>query len=108
MMNTEGSAFSIERQLDATRLSVVVHGDLDLATADLLRAELCDAVKQSPEVAVDFSRVTFLDSTGIRALVEGFAAAKELGHVIYVEGATGWVDRVMEVTGMRTLLARPA
>lgn len=106
-MNAEGSDFKIERQLDGTRLTVAIRGEIDLATAGVLSAELCDAVTLAPEVTVDLSGVTFLDSTGIRALVDGHKAATALGHVIYAVGATGFVERVMDVTGMRILLAEP-
>lgn len=100
--------FGVERVVDADRIVVKVHGEIDLMTAGTLRDELCDAVKQSPEVMVDLQGVGFLDSTGVRALFDAYRAANELGHRFYVSGARQWVAKVLDVTGVGKLLAPPS
>ncbi|MEV4418086.1 STAS domain-containing protein [Catellatospora sp. NPDC049609] len=98
---------TMQRRNDAGRLVVSVHGEIDLMTCELLSTELGEATKQSPEVLVDLSGVSFLDSAGIRVLVEAHQTAARVGHQLCVDNAHGWVERVLEVTGVRELLARP-
>ncbi|MCX6465721.1 MAG: STAS domain-containing protein [Pseudonocardiales bacterium] len=48
----------------------VVGGEIDLSTVAELRAGLEEAFASSPAVVADLSGVTFLASTGVRALVD--------------------------------------
>jgi anti-anti-sigma factor len=99
--------FSVDSVTEGDRLTVRVAGDIDLSTADKLGEALEDAVGRSREVRVDLAEVTFLDSTGIRALVQGYRAAQGRGSQFYVVGAQQWVAKVLEVTGVGPLLAPP-
>ncbi len=49
-----------------------VRGDLDLVSVDALRRQLADACLDGdpPEVVVDLTGVTFIDSTGLGVLVD--------------------------------------
>ncbi len=50
---------------------IAVAGELDIATAPRLQAGLIDALKdREHETVVDMSRVTFIDSTALRVLVD--------------------------------------
>ncbi|GAA2372694.1 hypothetical protein Cme02nite_01240 [Catellatospora methionotrophica] len=96
--------FAVRRQVHEDRVVVWLQGEIDLMVADRLLSELHAAVEQSPEIEVDLAEVTFLDSTGIRALLNAHAAALRLGHRIYVTNASGIVMQVLEVTGVDSLL----
>src|SRR5215207_1881894 len=85
---------------------VRVAGELDTATAGLLEDGLSLAsVMPGDRVVVDFSRLTFMDAAGLRAVVaahERRVAAGTGGLVI--RGASGIVRRVFELTGLTVLL----
>jgi anti-sigma B factor antagonist len=51
--------------------SLTLRGDLDLATADTLRAAVADALRGDTctSVVLDLAEVTFIDSTGLGTLV---------------------------------------
>jgi anti-sigma B factor antagonist len=102
-----GGMFSVESVTEGERLTVRVAGDIDLSTADKLAEALEEAVSRAREVRVDLAEVTFLDSTGIRSLVQGYRAAQARGSAFYVTGAQHWVAKVLEVTGVGPLLAPP-
>jgi anti-anti-sigma factor len=61
---------------------------------------LLGAERQRPELLVDLSAVTFLDSTGVRALIEADLAAIQRGSRVYVTGAQGIARRCLEVAGV--------
>jgi anti-anti-sigma factor len=55
-------------------------------------------------VVVDLTGVTFLDSSGIRALLTVRRIADEHGAALTVTGAHGIVRRVLTLTGLLGLL----
>lgn len=77
-------------------------GDLDLESADAFVTLGRTAVQQctKPAIIVDLSECTFLDSSGVGALVTVRNAARDAGMEIFVRGAPDRVKRVLEVTGL--------
>jgi anti-sigma B factor antagonist len=87
------------------RVVVALQGQVDLATAPQLAQAVAGATKQgSDAVVVDLTDVDFLDSAGVRALVESAQAAATAGVAVTVTGASGWVARVLEITGVAEFL----
>jgi len=82
-------------------LRLVVSGELDIATVPDLEAAFDQALASDPQsIEVDLSQVTFIDSTGIRLLL--LISERGDGRVGLIAGAQ--VDRVIEITGMRSRL----
>lgn len=82
-------------------------GDIDLNNVDQLKAALRTAVDQSERIDLDLGQVTFLDSIGLRAIVEAWVAASTKPFTI--AAASAYVHRVLEVAGLsETLGAAPA
>lgn len=84
---------------------VVAAGEIDLCTSPELREALTAAAQRSRRVIVDVTRVTFLDSTGMAAIVATakHAHPRQERNVCLV-GATGPVLRVLEITGLTAML----
>jgi anti-sigma B factor antagonist len=78
---------------------VIAAGEIDVATAPALREALLVAVEVSGNVVVDLNAVTFLDSTGIGALMGGFKNVPANGSMCLV-GANGMVAKVLRQTGL--------
>lgn len=92
----------------AGRVTVAPNGQLDLATAPELAAALGEARRDGiTEIVVDLTRVDFLDSAGIRVLVQASRDTAEAGAKLYIDGAEGWVARVLEITGVAEFLPPP-
>jgi anti-sigma B factor antagonist len=89
------------------RLVVVLAGECDLSVRDALTEALTDAVDRAPVVVVDLAAVTFLDSSGVHALVTAHRAARAQDRRVYVAGAVGVVADVLELTGVGELLSPP-
>lgn len=51
---------------------VVLSGELDLSTVPLMESPLYEQVRQRPAVVIDLSELSFIDSSGIAALIKAF------------------------------------
>jgi len=78
----------------------MISGEIDLAVA----AELQAVVTGDEDVVIDLSGVTFLDSSGIAAIVRAYRQQSANGRLLSVRGATGAVSRVLEITGVDSIL----
>lgn len=78
-----------------------VDGDVDVATAPLLRQRLDSLLDNGrSEVVVDLSAVGFLDSSGLGALVWGLKKAKARGGWVRLVVVEPRVHRMFELTGL--------
>lgn len=82
---------------DHVRLALA--GDVDFAAHPTLAAQLTTLAGVGRAVVVDCSAVTFLDSMGLRALVEGRAAAIGAGVSFELADLSQPVLRVIELSG---------
>jgi len=85
---------------------VVPFGELDGVTAPALRTALEEAAALRPaRIVVTLRDVTFLDSTGLRAIVHGWRTAVDQGVMFALAEASPAIHRVLAVTGLDDLLA---
>jgi anti-anti-sigma factor len=89
---------------------VAVAGEVDLATASVLRDRLLEVLSDQRPAAldVDLAEVTFLDCTGITALVDARNAAVQTGYQIRVSHPQPIVRRVLDLTGLLGVLTAPS
>jgi anti-sigma B factor antagonist len=91
---------------DGAPCVVRLSGDLDLAAADAARDMIMRAVDTttSDRVEVDLTAVPFLDSTGIRALIQARKYAVERGVSLVLARPTEPVHRVLMTLGLHEFL----
>jgi len=106
MREFEQPPFSIDVAQQGDRTFLSLSGELDLATVGEFEDALNGRLEAGEDVVVDLRRLAFMDSTGIRALVAGHAAAQEAdGSLVIVRAPQGSeVDRVIDVSGIATAL----
>jgi anti-anti-sigma factor len=99
MSNSEQAPFAIraERRDGVARISA--HGELDLQTVSLLDRAL-EAVDQFElaRVVLDFTDLSFVDSTGVHAILRAHTRATENGSVLVVVNSSEKVRKVFELT----------
>lgn len=78
-------------------------GELDIGTVPEFRAAVEQAAR-SGHVLVDLSRLTFMDSSGLRALLEAARDARDAGWRLELREASEAVQRVIAMTGADRLL----
>ena len=84
---------------------VAPSGDVDMVTAPALRVALEEAAARRPaRIVVSLRDVTFLDSTGLGAIVHGLRTAADQGVALTLSEASPAIRRVLAVTGLDDLL----
>jgi anti-anti-sigma factor len=82
-----------------------LEGELDMATAAALEERLSDLEDHgSRHLVLDLTGLSFIDSTGLRVLLQATARAHDRGHELILRPARGTVQRVFEITGVQAEL----
>ncbi len=80
-------------------------GELDIATTPELEQALDDASTQNvKEIVLDLRELTFMDSTGLRALAEANMRADDSGVALSIIRGPRQIERVLEISGLGALL----
>ncbi len=74
-------------------------GELDLSTADALRALLAALPADGGAVVLDLADLSFMDSTGLH-LFEQYARTRNGGKSLVLENVPANIRRLLEITGM--------
>src|SRR5581483_9789308 len=121
-MNVNGSTSQHSLQQNTSHqhedLSIHVHtvdgikvfdltGSLDIATSPTVRAALTTASEQEQQhrFIVDLTKVEFLDSTGLGALIGAQRRAKEFGGDVRLIAKEGQILRLLRITGLLKVFA---
>ena len=85
---------------------IAVTGELDLDTAEKLRALLRAPQAQAATVVLDLRDVTFIDSSGLSVVVGHLHRSRADGFrfAVAVGGAPA-VERLLDLTGLRATLS---
>jgi anti-anti-sigma factor len=74
-------------------------GELDIATSPLLEHTLRSAELRARRVVLDLRELTFIDSSGVRVIVDASVRAWRAERQLIVLRAPSQVDRVLELPG---------
>ncbi len=89
------SRLSIER----TGPTITISGELDAHSAPELRDEI-DAAGDAAEITLDMSAVTFMDSSGLRVLIDAHQRTDQAGSQLVITRPSSSVQRVLEIAGV--------
>lgn len=86
---------------------VRAQGDVDVDSAAQLEAVLGAALSDGPaQVILDLEGVSFLDSSGLRVIVEAQRKAAADDATLVIDGMSAAVERVLEITDLLQSLTR--
>jgi anti-anti-sigma factor len=98
-------SFTADGTLDGETYRLRLVGDLDLAACPLAQAAVETAfASQWRTLAIDFSSLTFLDSSGLRFIVAVHERCTAAKRQLSIKPGPRAVQRVFEITGMEALL----
>ncbi len=85
---------------------VRVSGEIDHHSAEWIRKHLEREIKRTSaiNIAMDFSRVTFMDSSGIGMIIGRYKTVKALGGSLIVFDAGESIKRILEMSGLSSLI----
>lgn len=94
---------SVEER-DPARFVVTVSGELDLSQAEDLGTRLDALIRPGGIVALDATDLTFMDSTGLRVLLQATAHAAARGAGFRLVAPQAAVLRVLELSGTTSVV----
>ena len=103
LMTGDSLSIRSERQGDTCRVSPV--GELDIASAGKLERELAAAAAgDAATIVLDLSGLTFIDSTGLRIVLDFNERCGGQGGRLAIVAGTPAVDRLLDIVGLRDRL----
>ena len=94
-MSDEGAHLTIANNAAGWTIA----GEIDAHSAPSLEAAM-SVLPEGPHVVVDFAGVTFMDSSGLRVLVDAAAAATGAGKTFVIAHPQAAIKRVVEISGL--------
>lgn len=92
------SSIDVDVAIAGRRARLTLHGELDMAAAEVVERVVHDVCSQSCErLVMDVAGLSYCDSSGVRALVNASHECRESGGRMIVSGAQGSVRRVFEL-----------
>ena len=86
--------------------AIALQGAFDMIDAQRFRACVNEALETHPRsLIVDAYGLTFIDSSGLKALLHARAAATDAGVAFHVIEPSPWLRRLAEIKGLDDLLA---
>jgi anti-sigma B factor antagonist len=104
---TSRHLFSVTSTSSLGGATVVTLGEVDLETAPRLRDELLQHLRPGVTVRLDLGGVTFMDSSGLQALLTSLRRASLVGAELQLVRLSSRVQRLLELTGTTRLLEPP-
>ena len=94
---------TINKNQNGTALEIALEGRLDTMTAPELEAELNNSLQNADSLTLDFSKLEYISSAGLRVLLSAHKAMSNKGGM-KVTNVNEIVREVFEVTGFADIL----
>ena len=94
---------TITKNQNGTHLDLALEGRLDTTTAPQLEAELKQSVNGVTELALDFSKLEYLSSAGLRVLLSAQQVMNRQGSMV-IRNVNEAIMEIFEVTGFADIL----
>ena len=91
---------------DADVVTVHLHGEVDVLNVDQVRVCLVEALESRPgTIVVDLAELSFIDSTGLGAIIYGFQRARDQGVGFELAHPSRGVRQILVLSGVLEVVA---
>lgn len=94
---------NISKESNATSLTVILEGRLDTTTAPDLEKELKDSLDDVTELIMDFEKLEYISSAGLRVLLSAQKIMSRQGEMKLIH-VSNTIMEIFEVTGFVDIL----
>ncbi|WP_067496528.1 STAS domain-containing protein [Actinoplanes sp. TFC3] len=96
---TDEPVTTLERDNDVA--TVALHGEVDVLNVDQVRIALVEALETAPRtIVVDLAQLSFIDSTGLGAIIFGFQRARDEGIDFQLANPSRGVHQILVLSGL--------
>jgi anti-anti-sigma factor len=103
-VNNQHPYLTIEVTSTPEAHTVALSGEADLSGAPSIEAAVADAASKAQRMILDLRNLTFIDSSGLRALMRGHEQCGARGVELRVIPGPENVQRLFELSGMNEIL----
>lgn len=98
------SGFSVVTGRHGSESRIVVRGELDIATVEVLERDLRAAEQTDADsIVLDLSGLSFIDSTGLKLLLDANERSAGADRLRIIAGAPA-LERLLDIVGLRERL----
>lgn len=92
----------IRIEADDEKITAFVSGEIDHHTAKAMREELDERIRNSSlkKLDIDFSEVSFMDSSGIGFVMGRYKLVKEFGGTVEIKNPPLQIKKVLRLSGL--------
>ena len=94
----------INKTQENGKLTLSLEGRLDTTTAPKLQETLIPAFDEAKEIMLDFTKLAYVSSAGLRVLLMGQKTAKAKDASMTVSNISDEIMEVLEMTGFSDML----
>lgn len=94
---------NIIKNTEGKTLNIALEGRLDTTTAPQLEAELKQSIADNTELALDFGKLEYISSAGLRVLLAAQKVMNKQGKMV-IRNVNDVISEVFEVTGFADIL----
>lgn len=95
---------NINRVNSGKSVQLIVSGKIGNATCNQFLEELLDSLKSNTRTVLDCTELEYINSTGLRALLQGMQKAEEIGADLVVKRVNEEISELFRITGFDELL----
>lgn len=99
----EEKYMNIIKNTEGKTLNIALEGRLDTTTAPQLEAELKQSIADNTELILDFAKLEYLSSAGLRVLLAAQKIMNKQGKMV-IRNVNDVISEVFEVTGFADIL----
>lgn len=90
-------------------LYIYLSGELDEYTAKHAKSEIENAIASTgniKSVIFDFSKTSFMDSTGIGVLLGRYKILKKIGIPVYIQNPSVSINKILQISGLYEIMPK--